>query len=510
MIWSKYNYLFISKKNEYLLYNSMTNNFAEIDKEAYEILSNLSPQSQCSEIKELDAELFEELFDAKYLVESDEPMLNSLKLNSYLQRFDKNNLSLTIAPTLKCNFSCPYCFEENRKNIHMSDDTEEQLINFIKSYGNINHLSITWYGGEPLLAFDRIKSISKKLKQIERNFMFVDATYNRLKELGVDDLVIQSLKKYNNKYYPDESSFWNVIKQNIGGDNTYKYYELIKENCTHGLRFSAHMISNGYLLSKERVDELLDLHINKIQITLDGNEETHNKRRNVKNGNSFQTILKNLDYLFEKTNKIQIAFRISVDETNKDQYAEINNMLVNRYRGKNMFIYPGFIYSTYRETEGCASIEGCHMDRETKANFLIEQADKIELSGNRLYYPRINRPECMARRINSFLIDARGDVYKCWDDIGIEERIISNIHREGIIKVNSELNNKYLVGNDVYSNAECLDCFYLPICGGGCPYMRVHNADVADVCVVSKDKINDFLETHFEEKKRRLRCEHSS
>ncbi len=481
----------------------MVNSFVEIDKESYDILSDIKASQNCNNLKKADQNLFNELVEAKFIVTDDNILLNNLKIKSYMQRFDNKRLSLTIAPTLYCNFNCPYCFEQNRQNISMSDDTEDRLIELIKNYSGITNLHITWYGGEPLIAFDRIKSITKRLKQIEKKFVFDKKSYALMDAQGIQKNIITSLKKMSNKYFLNEQGFWQSIMSSLGNENTSKFYSLIKSSCSRGYPFSASMISNGYLLTKEKVDELEELNIRKIQITLDGNEDTHNQRRNVKTGNSYQIILKNLDYLLKTTNNVQIAFRVSVDNTNHEQYAEVHNMLVKRYKNKNMFIYPGFIQDAAKINEGCASIEGCYMDREKKAEFLMGQVGKLAPSGNQLYYPRINPPECMARRINSLLIDAKGDIYKCWDDIGVKEKVITNLHNKDNKNINIELFNKYLVGNDAYSNTDCLECFYLPICGGGCANMRIHNADTVDVCVVTKDKIDVFLETHYEDVKRR-------
>jgi len=505
MICSKYNFLFISQKKEYLLYNSVTNNFVKVDEDTYNILNQFKSSTINSDSSGFNEEFLNELIEAKFLVENDEDSLNKIKLESYSQRYNKDVLSLTIAPTLHCNFSCPYCFEENRKSVYMTDETEEKLIEYIKSFSDIKHVSITWYGGEPLLAFKRIKSITEKIRSIERCYGINSQTFEKIKAEGVDDETINLLKKLENNFFQAENYFWEAVKNVIGIDAIIKNYAVIKKACVAGIPLSARMVSNGYLLTEDKIDDIIALNIRNIQITIDGLEITHNSRRNTKAGNSFQVILKNIEKLFEKTNCVQIAFRINVDSTNENEYAEVHNLLSEKFKGKNMYIYPGFVYSTYRKNEGCATVESCQMDREKKSQFLLTQFPKLSNHKNNLYYPSLHHPECMARTINCYLIDARGDIYKCWDDIGIKERIIANLHQKGLDKINTTLLNKYLVGNDPYSNAECLNCFYLPICGGGCPYQRIHNAGKVDTCVVSKDRLNEFLETHYEIKKMRTK-----
>ena len=87
------------------------------------------------------------------------------KLIKYSAAFSTELLQLVVAPTLNCNFSCLYCYEKGLKNNKMSSQTENNLINFIKSYNKDTILDLTWYGGEPLLAFNTIKNILAKLRE---------------------------------------------------------------------------------------------------------------------------------------------------------------------------------------------------------------------------------------------------------------------------------------------------------------------------------------------------------
>lgn len=44
------------------------------------------------------------------------------------------------------------------------------------------------------------------------------------------------------------------------------------------------------------------------------------------------------------------------------------------------------------------------------------------------YYPKLINNFCGADSVNSFVIDAEGDIYKCWSDIGVKEHSIDNIN----------------------------------------------------------------------------------
>ena len=47
----------------------------------------------------------------------------------------------------------------------MSAEVEDQLIKFIGRFYT-RDLSLTWFGGEPLLAFDRILSIDRRVREL--------------------------------------------------------------------------------------------------------------------------------------------------------------------------------------------------------------------------------------------------------------------------------------------------------------------------------------------------------
>ena len=80
-------------------------------------------------------------------------------------RYDASTLSLTIAPTMACNFRCVYCFEQGHYGNHLMDETtQEHLMAFIKRHAKgIQSLFITWFGGEPLVGMSVIEKLSEQI-----------------------------------------------------------------------------------------------------------------------------------------------------------------------------------------------------------------------------------------------------------------------------------------------------------------------------------------------------------
>lgn len=104
-----------------------------------------------------------------------------------------------IIPTLRCNFTCNYCYAlrapENAQNKDMSPEIVDKTIEFIINSPSKN-LTFEFSGGEPLIRFDLIKQAvlkaielaSKKKKQI--NFAII--TNGSL----INDEMIEFFKKY--------------------------------------------------------------------------------------------------------------------------------------------------------------------------------------------------------------------------------------------------------------------------------------------------------------------------
>ena len=82
----------------------------------------------------------------------------------FFDRFNEKNRGMDIIAVLNldCNFACKYCFEGDMKGrLYMSDQTGARLIDFIKERftEDMDTLLVDFYGGEPLLSLDLIKSI---------------------------------------------------------------------------------------------------------------------------------------------------------------------------------------------------------------------------------------------------------------------------------------------------------------------------------------------------------------
>ncbi len=427
MKFSKYVYLF-SRDNEYFIYAPLSNSFAKLDKGVYDEILNSLNSDGC--IKSLEEEIISQLRIMKVIDIDDVKELDKIKFNILSRRFNPLHLHLTINPTLACNFSCPYCFETKHSPRYMSDKIEDDIIQYIKCRNLARYLHVTWFGGEPLLAFDRIISLSERMMAL-------------------------------------------------------------------GLKYRAGMITNGYLLSHDKICHFENLNILNVQITVDGSEDVHNSRRFLKSGGkTFKTIIENIDSAQRIAPKVHINVRVNIDPSNCEDFIKVYSFF-KEHGYPNLTVYPGFV-SDYSEKNK----NHCVYNHKTIAEFLMNLYYQHGIYSP-MFYPSSSLHTCAVRNPNAIVIGPNGELYKCWNDVGDEDRCYGYLN--GNI-INENILYEYLMGADHLNDTECNSCVFMPVCTGGCPYERIHNEKlgIAQSCSLFKENTDDFLWLQYLSKKRKL------
>lgn len=161
-----------------LLGGNAYNSLAELCEQTYH---TIELGRQTKDMDFLDEETISQLLTMKVIVNNDDDEINKVRYINMLRRPNNRRLILTINPTLVCNFNRPYCFETTHPNTYMSDKVEDDIIQYISSNKDIKAIDVTWFGGEPLLAFDRAKSLTPKIKK--RTTQTINKRTKRAKEL---------------------------------------------------------------------------------------------------------------------------------------------------------------------------------------------------------------------------------------------------------------------------------------------------------------------------------------
>lgn len=429
MEYSKYNYQFYSDKYGYLLYNAESNSFLTLNEHIFNKLSLLKDKKCAEDV--FPPDLIKEFSKAKILVDpNDKSFYFKKKFHYYFHNFNNYSLGFAIAPTTGCNFRCPYCYELEKKVTFMSKDTEDDFVNFIKKFSSVKEVNITWYGGEPLLAFDNIKSILGKLR--------------------------------------DENIQMNEHR----------------------------MITNGFLLNEEKCKFFSTHPLNSIQITIDGSKSSHDKRRVLlNNGPTYDTIISNIDTFYKYNPNTNVNIRVNLDHSNLEDFYPLYTELMSRWKDQNLNIYPAFV----RDYHGGCSTTCSLADRERRIKFYFELYEKYNVEVN--FFPDFHIGGCGATNINYYVVGPEGELYKCWNDLGVSTQIVGYLNKDVI--PNQDLLFQYLVGPSILDDAQCKECELFPVCDGGCQWLRLKNVNEKashDLCTNRKAHMKEILEHHYEQR----------
>lgn len=429
---SKFNIITKTYDNKVLAFNSTSCALAEVEPEFLDILNNIEKINfdECSPER---INLINEMKKGNFIIEDCVDEISILKFKNKKGMFSSNTLGLTIAPTLMCNFKCPYCYE-TPKNYLMTQKVQDNIVKYVEEMSkSISALSVTWYGGEPLLGKEIIFSLSEKFIKI-------------CKERNVD--------------------------------------------------YRAFMVTNGYSLDEKTVNKMLINNIKSCQITVDGPAHIHNTRRLLKNGGgTFDKIIENIKLMKQSGGRVNI--RVNIDKTNINYVEELLRLLAK----ENLTDLAINFGQVTAYTEACKSIESSCLNTEEYSNVTIKLQKMLHEYGfaadDYPYYPGLKGNYCCADQINAYVIDPDGYLYKCWNNIGDTKTAVGNVMEISAPQMQHVMNNIMWLNNDPFEK-KCVECKLLPICMGGCPYLKRQNREVS--CEKWKYGFEDMLRYTYEYK----------
>lgn len=344
-------------------------------------------------------------------------------------------LSLEICPTLNCNFDCRYCFEAGRRHTgSMNDETANNIVEFVKKRikeTKANKLAVKWFGGEPLLEIETIKKLSDKLIKVA-----------------------------------DE----------------YK------------IPYSAFIQTNAYLLNQEIIDVLEEKGVKSIEVTIDGNKDTHDKLRVLSGGRgTYEKIIDNLSHI--KT-KMKIDIRCNLHKDNLDTFEDLMKDIdrLKQITNNHIVCTPRVIRIKDNLPKDGAFLKDVAFTNEEFLNqfhrlYSLNHIENPSYSEIDYFTGRIGSP-CKACNGTGFTIDELGNIYGCSMEVGKSNCVIGNVRT---YENDESLNNGN--GYEFYRNSfctdreECKNCAVLPICLGRCPRTWNEYYD----CVWVKGNLSDIM-----------------
>ncbi|MDO5615563.1 MAG: radical SAM protein [Cruoricaptor ignavus] len=267
-----------------------------------------------------------------------------------------------------------------------------------------------------------------------------------------------------------------VWSRTINGKNEITVFseKLINLSELYNLKYSANIITNGVLLKKDYLEELiLKAQIYKYQITIDGLKETHDARRFTKGGKgSYDVILKNIKKATENKifieNNCKILIRVNIDKNNYKDSSEF----IRRMAELNIQKYVSINFAPIVDWGG----SGASKQSLTKSDFADLEIDWfLETLKHNFEIPEIlptRGPACMIVNPTSEVYDAYGYITPCYEMNYTKvyensNHIIGNLNTSEQFNNNSPLRKWHDMLRD--NKYPCSSCKYLPVCGGSCP-----------------------------------------
>ena len=205
-----------------------------------------------------------------HLAPDNEDELQELTARKRASVLDDSILEVVLLPTLDCNFSCAYCYQQRRPDA-MGRDVAEGVLQWITHKMPAHEaLSLRWFGGEPLLALPLVLDFTRRIR------------------------------------------------------NTAREMERL---------FLVHMTTNGYLLIPSVAGRLVEAGVTDFQITLDGPPDVHDARRTLRSGGpTFRRVLDNLLSLVRAAPDVSVTLRVNVDGGTVTRVTELLQMVPQQAR----------------------------------------------------------------------------------------------------------------------------------------------------------------------------------
>lgn len=344
----------------------------------------------------------DELLNRGYIVEKnlDEAMDYVAKVRTYKSTSNKT-LSVTIAQSFVCNFNCEYCFVR-KDNYVMSTDIQKSVVTYLLN-------------------------------------IYIEQEYTKLKIQWFGGEPLLQINVIEN--------VMQELSQAIGSDN-----------------IESTIVTNGYLLSGEMYEKIVDLGINVIQVTIDSDEETHNKYRKLKSDQgTYETIINNINGILSLPNHCIINIRINYfDDNNFNVESTINDISQNIKSEKVYIQFKPILPFDESSCNKCVDYSDAEMMK-------LEIENRICNSGGasiKLPNPRFQW--CSAGTENTLNIGPHGEIYFCKSQFGHLEKTVGQIEEGRLV-----INDNYAMYSRIDDlSKKCYECSFLPICMGGCKIMR--------------------------------------
>jgi uncharacterized protein len=383
----------------------------------YALDSTSAAALSSGDLASLPQPLVTQFMEDKLLVLKTENEIANLLAQDSKKDASSDDYILTLMPSSFCQMRCSYCGQSHGKT-HMSTTVQDATLRFVRGQflsRNYRNMNVTWFGAEPLAGIGAIRKLTPPLRDICREA---------------------------------------------------------------GARYAAYVITNGLLLTPRTSDELChELGVLRIQVTLDGPRETHDRRRMLKDGTgTYDRIMANLrEYARAPIPELQLHLRVNVDAKNVlnlgDLVSEILDAGLNRAIS-NVCLASVFDWGNGGGGDALPDAAFARAELE-----FLRQLQSLKVPVD--FLPERATHACPPfYRDDSPLIDPCGNLHSCYEYPLARDTDSVPLGRSGSVftginttKAQNRARLPELISKIASDPDDCLNCSMLPVCGGTCePY----------------------------------------
>lgn len=341
-------------------------------------------------------------------------------------------VKVVLLSTTGCNFSCSYCYENGiNRALKLTEEMGETLLSYLsgllQEHTTIKKVYILLFGGEPTLNWETVTVVAK-------NIMHMCESRN--------------------------------------------------------VEFASGIVTNGYLLDERKVEDLIDLKCDSIQITLDGPKEVHDKRKYLFSGKgTFDTILRNMHGALKNGCVSAIDLRINVDIENLDYISNLLDYLQLEFASNQLNISIGIVSATVKNNEYAPY--GNAIPAEHLSTYLCELLELVSSHGFAIQDFYSFDGLCILKSKYSFALSPDGRIYRCLSMVGRESLSVGKLQD---ISSSDELAGFFT--KDMYKPCVEKECEFLPLCHTGCKFDALveHGVMTQNSCKYDQYcSVNQFL-----------------
>lgn len=233
--------------------------------------------------------------------------------------------------------------------------------------------------------------------------------------------------------------------------------------------FNSDITTNGTLLNREHIEQLINAGVSTFQITIDGDKATHDAVKLLPHGSAYDKTLENINIIAESAACV-LRFNYTHDNLLPDSIIRDLKSKIKEENHKNITF---LIYKVWQEPQ--EKID------QNKVSRLVELGGGIGLNP---ILPTSNL--CYADRKHFDCIFPNGNAEKCDNEspLSAKGKIVGGeIKWEGSTEAHVPAFKNH--------NFPCYKCKYVPICWGSCVAKRsmiLNKSKIGQCCYVDKDE----------------------